>query len=47
MTTYSKMGEEAIDHAVLVAGLDERPYVMKSLRIHDWLKHFDPADLSM
>jgi glycerol-3-phosphate dehydrogenase len=43
-TTYRKMGEEAIDHALLVAGLDERPCMTKNLRIHGWLKHIDAAD---
>ena len=43
-TTYRKMGEEAVDHALLVAGLDDRPCVTKNLRIHAWLKHFDSAD---
>jgi len=43
-TTYRKMGEEAVDHALLVAGLDERSCVTKNLRIHGWLKHFDPTD---
>ena len=43
-TTYRKMGEEAIDHALLVAGLEERPCVTKNLRIHGWLKNFDPTD---
>ena len=36
------MGEEAIDHALLVTGLEERPCVTKNLRIHGWLKNFDP-----
>jgi glycerol-3-phosphate dehydrogenase len=43
-TTYRKMGEEAIDHALLVAGLEERPCVTKNLRIHGWLKNIDPSD---
>jgi glycerol-3-phosphate dehydrogenase len=43
-TTYRKMAEEAIDHALLVAGLDERPCVTKNLRIHSWLKNIDAAD---
>ena len=43
-TTYRKMGEEAIDHATLVAGLDERPCVTKHLRIHGWLNHVDRTD---
>ena len=38
------MGEEAINHALLVAGLEERPCVTKNLRIHGWLKNFDPTD---
>ncbi len=40
-TTYRKMGEEAVDHAIMVAGLDERPCVTRRLRIHGWLKNVD------
>jgi glycerol-3-phosphate dehydrogenase len=43
-TTYRKMGEEAIDHASLVAGLEERPCVTRNLRIHGWLKNIDLSD---
>jgi glycerol-3-phosphate dehydrogenase len=43
-TTYRKMAEEAIDHASLVAGLEERPCVTKNLRIHGWLKNIDHTD---
>lgn len=43
-TTYRKMGEEAIDHALLVAGLEERPCVSQHLRIHGWLKNVDKSD---
>ncbi len=43
-TTYRKMGEEAVDHAVLVAGLDEHPCKTEHLRIHGWLDHDDRSD---
>ena len=35
-TTYRKMGEDTIDHAALVGGLEERESRTKSLRIHGW-----------
>lgn len=40
-TTYRKMGEEVINQAALVAGLNEKASVTKNLRIHGWLKHID------
>ena len=43
-TTYRKMGEEAVDHALLVAGLDERPCMTKSLRIHGAVNQIDHTD---
>jgi len=43
-TTYRRMGEDAIDQAALVAGLDERESKTKNLRLHGWLKHIDPDD---
>ncbi len=43
-TTYRKMGEDAVDKAALIAGLDERPTKTKDLRIHGWLKNVDPSD---
>jgi glycerol-3-phosphate dehydrogenase len=43
-TTYRKMGEDAIDQAALVAGLDERQSRTRSLRVHGWLKEIDRAD---
>lgn len=43
-TTYRKMGEEAIDHAVMVAGLDERPCITAGLRIHGWQENVDKSD---
>ncbi|WPP49703.1 glycerol-3-phosphate dehydrogenase/oxidase [Catalinimonas niigatensis] len=43
-TTYRKMGEDTIDKAALIAGLDERPCKTKDLRIHGWLKNVDKED---
>jgi glycerol-3-phosphate dehydrogenase len=33
-TTYRKMAEDAVDHAATLAGLEERPCVTRSLKIH-------------
>lgn len=41
-TTYRKMGEDTVDAAALVAGLDERETRTIDLRLHGWLKN--PAD---
>jgi glycerol-3-phosphate dehydrogenase len=35
-TTYRRMGEDAIDQAALVAGLDERPSPTADLHLHGW-----------
>lgn len=35
-TTYRKMGEDTVTAAAQVAGLDDRPSVTGSLRIHGW-----------
>lgn len=43
-TTYRKMGEDTIDKAALIAGLDERPTKTKDMRIHGWLKNVDRED---
>jgi glycerol-3-phosphate dehydrogenase len=37
-TTYRRMGEDTIDHAALVAGLDERPSRTAELRLHGWVE---------
>jgi glycerol-3-phosphate dehydrogenase len=37
-TTYRKMGEEAVDEAAEVAGLEERPSTTKDLRLHGWVE---------
>ena len=41
-TTYRKMGEDVIDQAMTIAGLEERPSVTKDLHLHGW-----HADASM
>ena len=43
-TTYRKMGEDAIDQAALVGGLEERPSRTRGLRVHGWLREVDRAD---
>jgi glycerol-3-phosphate dehydrogenase len=43
-TTYRKMGQDTIDKAALVAGLEERDSKTKNLRIHGWLKNSDRKD---
>ena len=42
-TTYRKMAEDTIDQASIVAQLDERPSVTKTLHLHGW--HTDPDAL--
>ncbi len=43
-TTYRKMGEDSIDQAAMVAGLEPRPSPTRTLRIHGWLKQIDPDE---
>ncbi len=43
-TTYRKMGEDTVDQAAIVAGLDERECQTPNLRIHGWLKNVDRTD---
>ncbi|MDZ4698363.1 MAG: glycerol-3-phosphate dehydrogenase/oxidase [Rhodothermales bacterium] len=35
-TTYRKMAEDTVDHAAVVAGLEDRPSETRSLRLHGW-----------
>ncbi|HKK39415.1 MAG TPA: glycerol-3-phosphate dehydrogenase/oxidase [Cryomorphaceae bacterium] len=44
-TTYRKMGEDAIDQAIIVAGLHERPSVSKHLPIHGFEQEVPSDDL--
>jgi glycerol-3-phosphate dehydrogenase len=41
-TTYRRMGEDAVDQAALVAGLDERPSSTASLPLHGWTEEVRP-----
>jgi glycerol-3-phosphate dehydrogenase len=43
-TTYRKMGEDTIDKAALVAGLEERKCVTKNMPIHGYVANFDVQD---
>jgi glycerol-3-phosphate dehydrogenase len=43
-TTYRKMAEEAVDQALLVAGLERRPCVTSHLPIHGWVDVVDGTD---
>lgn len=43
-TTYRKMGEDAIDQAIIVAGLHERASVTKLLSIHGFEQEVDADD---
>ncbi len=40
-TTYRKMGEDAVDQAAMVAGLEPRESPTRTLRLHGWLKQID------
>jgi glycerol-3-phosphate dehydrogenase len=35
-TTYRKMAEDTVDHAVVIGGLEDRPCVTRSLRLHGY-----------
>ncbi|MEM6843246.1 MAG: glycerol-3-phosphate dehydrogenase/oxidase [Bacteroidota bacterium] len=43
-TTYRKMGEDAIDKAALIAGLEDRESKTKDLRIRGWLRNVDSSN---
>ncbi|MCH8567017.1 MAG: glycerol-3-phosphate dehydrogenase/oxidase [Balneolales bacterium] len=43
-TTYRKMGQDTIDQAAIVAGLETRNCVTENMRIHGWLKNTDKDD---
>jgi glycerol-3-phosphate dehydrogenase len=43
-TTYRKMGEDTVDKAAEVAGLEEKSSITASLKIHGWKKDVDKAD---
>jgi len=43
-TTYRKMGQDTIDHAATVAGLEVRDCITENMRIHGWLKNIDKTN---
>lgn len=43
-TTYRKMGQDVIDQAAMIAGLEERPSKTQDMRIHGWLKNYEADD---
>ena len=43
-TTYRKMGEDAVDNALLIAGLPERSSITEKLMIHSFSKAMPPDD---
>jgi glycerol-3-phosphate dehydrogenase len=43
-TTYRKMGEDAMDQAAMVAGLDERPSPTATLHLHGWTEEDGTKD---
>jgi len=43
-TTYRKMGEDVIDKAILVGGMEEKPSVTKTLKLHGYLENVDPLN---
>lgn len=43
-TTYRKMGEDVIDQAMTIGGLEERPSVTKSLHLHGWHANAEAFD---
>jgi glycerol-3-phosphate dehydrogenase len=43
-TTYRQMGEETVDQAALVGGLEVQPSRTRELRIHGWAPEIDRGD---
>ena len=43
-TTYRKMGEDVIEKAILIGGLEEAPSVTANMPIHGYVKSFDETD---
>ncbi len=43
-TTYRKMGQDVIDKAIIMGGLEERKSVTENMPIHGYVKHFDRHD---
>ncbi|MCL7971311.1 MAG: glycerol-3-phosphate dehydrogenase/oxidase [marine benthic group bacterium] len=43
-TTYRRMGEDCVNQAAQVAGLERRPSRTEELRLHGWSDDLDPSD---
>lgn len=43
-TTYRKMGQDTVDQAAILAGLNEKPCVTEKLKIHGWVRNIDKDD---
>ena len=43
-TTYRKMGQDTVDTAVILAGLEEKPCITENLSIHGYTKNIDLND---
>jgi glycerol-3-phosphate dehydrogenase len=43
-TTYRKMGEDVIEKAILIGGLEEKPCVTAGLPVHGYVQSFDEDD---
>lgn len=43
-TTYRKMGEDTINRAAMVGGLEERRSMTEDLHLHGWKQGTDPSD---
>jgi len=40
-TTYRRMAEDAVNQAAILAGLDERPCITQTLRLHGWAENVE------
>jgi len=43
-TTYRKMGQDTVDKAVILTGLEERPCITENLAIHGYIRNVDLED---
>ena len=42
-TTYRKMAEDTMEHAIEIGGLEPRPCVTEALHLRGWMDRSDPA----
>ncbi len=43
-TTYRKMGEDVVEKAILIGGLEEKPSVTARMPVHGYVRNFDESD---